>query len=71
VSESPAAPVAAPQQDQGPEYTEPNELSAPAETPSVGVEATSDTGAESDQAPRGPASTPASATSGPSEEDDR
>ena len=73
VSESAAAPVTVPQQDEEPEYTEPDELSAPAETPSVVVEATSDTGAESDQAPPGPASTPASATSGPgpSEEDDR
>jgi large subunit ribosomal protein L4 len=73
VAESPAAPVAAAQQDEEPDYTEPDELSAPADTPTAPVEATSDAGGVG-QAPSGPASTTASATSGPGpieEEDDR
>ena len=72
VSESPAGPVTAPEQDEEPEYTEPDEL-APADTSAEPVEATSDTGAVSGQAPPSPVSSgPASATSepGPIEEED-
>jgi len=73
VSESPAGPDTVPEQDEEPEYTEPDELSAPADTSAEPVEATSDTGAVSGQAPPSPVSSgPASATSepGPIEEED-
>jgi large subunit ribosomal protein L4 len=79
VSESPAVPVTVPEQDEEPEYTEPDELSAPsdtsaepdelsapADTSAESGEATSDTGPVSGQAPPSPVSSgPASATSEP------
>jgi large subunit ribosomal protein L4 len=74
-SDAPAVPVTASEQDEEPEYIEPDELSAPADTSAESVETTSDTGAIGGQAPPSPVSSgPAAATSEPGaieEEDDK
>jgi large subunit ribosomal protein L4 len=72
-SEAPAVPVTAPEQDEEPEYTEPDDLSAPADASAESVETTSDAAAIGGQAPPSPVSSgPAAATSepGPIEEED-
>jgi large subunit ribosomal protein L4 len=72
-SEAPAEPLTAPEQDEEPEYTERDKLSAPTDTSAESVQTTSDTGAISGQAPPSPVSSgPAAATSepGPIEQED-
>jgi large subunit ribosomal protein L4 len=70
-SEPPAAQRPGPKQGEQP-ATEPEELSAPADTGVQPVEATSDTGTLSGQAPSVPASSePAATSSGPAIEEEK
>src|SRR5215212_1624078 len=72
-SEASEVPVTAPEQDEEPEYTEPDVLSAPADASAESVETTSGAAAIGGQAPPSPVSSgPAAATSepGPIEEED-